>query len=112
MGMGRLAVSAAVIALAALISTPATAQPQMRCNASLVQIGDYKVEVLLKCGQPFFTERFYIDGGRFGPCASVDQWAYYQGQSKFLRILEFERGRLTRIIAADRPPPGFRPDPP
>lgn len=75
----------------------------MRCDNDLVQEGDYKVQVLLKCGEPLFIEREYecLPGGL--GCATVERWTYDPGPLRMLRILSFRDGRLTRIELARRP---------
>ena len=40
----------------AALSTSSHAEANMRCGSKLIQIGDSKAEVLLKCGEPMLKE--------------------------------------------------------
>ncbi len=74
---------------------------QMRCGNALVQEGDYKAQVLLKCGEPLFRDRFYE--GVYFPCQVIEQWTYDLGSQRFLRLLTFEEGQLREIKEIERP---------
>lgn len=89
-----------------LASTDALA---FRCGRKLVQIGDYKFDVLAKCGEPEWTDR------RYGMRASrlrhpygaleldqyeevvIDEWVYNFGPRRFKQFLQFENGVLKKI---------------
>lgn len=95
---------AIAIALAATLllaaESPAAA---MRCGNALVQEGDYKVQVLLTCGEPLFAERAYecLPGGL--ACDIVERWTYDPGPFRMLRIVTFRHGRVERIEQVERP---------
>lgn len=94
-----------MIRLLILLLTVTGAAPvwaQMRCGAALVEEGDYKAQVLLKCGEPLFRERYYR-GDALTACEVIDQWTYDLGPGQFLRVLTFEEGRLERIEQVSRP---------
>ena len=74
---------------------------QMRCGNALVEEGDYKAQVLLKCGEPLLRDRFYE--GAYFPCRIIEQWTYDLGPQKFLRLLTFEEGQLREIEKIERP---------
>ncbi|MGR9101323.1 MAG: DUF2845 domain-containing protein [Gammaproteobacteria bacterium] len=85
----------------------------LRCQGKVVDIGDYKVEVLQKCGEPAWTERRYgTEGSRLhhpGRTLDIDQyeeivideWTYNFGPRRFMRLLMFENGVLKEIIKLD-----------
>lgn len=102
-GMGRKrAVMAGLVGTLWLgAATPSVAQ--LRCGNDLVHEGDYKVQVLLKCGEPLFAERIY-DCRPYGwGCSVVEQWTYDLGPYRMLRVLTFRNGRVAEIELADRP---------
>lgn len=81
----------------------------MRCGHRLVQVGDYKSEVLDKCGEPDAVEqRRAIRGSRlrhpYGALeidqfeeVLIEEWTYNFGRRKFQKLLEFEDGELKKI---------------
>jgi len=79
----------------------------LRCGSLLVNIGDYKLEVLRKCGEPLFTDsrieyraiRLYGSGLELERVVPViiDEWTYDFGPNRFVRLLRFENGRLVDV---------------
>ncbi|ATG91424.1 DUF2845 domain-containing protein [Methylomonas koyamae] len=81
----------------------------MRCGHRLVQVGDYKTEVLEKCGEPDSVEqRRAIRGSRlrhpYGALqidqfeeVLIEEWTYNFGRRKFQKLLEFEDSELKKI---------------
>jgi hypothetical protein len=75
----------------------------------LITIGDDKMEVLLKCGEPSFSEMTSLESGRrygedlrFGSNSRrttyfVEKWFYNCGPHHFIRILTFRNGRVRDI---------------
>jgi Protein of unknown function (DUF2845) len=88
---------------------PACAEA-LRCGSDLVQIGDFKADVLMKCGEPFLKDTVYVDNGeritgavdKHGHCLAVDQWTYNPGSGQFLTVLDFRAGKLLRISYGSR----------
>jgi hypothetical protein len=99
--------SIAWIFWAALVmcSTPAQAE-SLRCNGDLAGVRDTKVSMLMKCGQPFFTDWFCKptdpDLPYVPPCQLVEEWYYNPGSGQFITIMRFERGVVTSIRYGDR----------
>jgi hypothetical protein len=106
-----------IILLAALLATTAMAQTRsFRCNNDLVNLGDAKSSVQLKCGQPVLRDSFCkagdarpmprADGGAkvviSNACETVDEWTYNPGYGQFMTTLRFESGRLVTISYGDR----------
>jgi hypothetical protein len=82
-----------------------------KCGRELINIGDDKMEVLLKCGEPSFSELTSLESGRrygedlrFGTNSRrttyfVQKWYYNCGPHEFIRILTFRNGRVRDIEA-------------
>jgi hypothetical protein len=106
-----------LISLCFLFSHPVFA---LRCGRALVDIGDYKEDVIEKCGEPKSIDTHIEIRGvadRFGartrvsPETSinfgqqhyteiemvVEEWNYDFGRRRFQKHLRFENGRLTEI---------------
>jgi hypothetical protein len=66
-------------------------QSTLRCSGGIVATGDSDRAVVQKCGQPLDTQ-YRQD---VGPV-----WIYNIGQSRFMYYLEFQNGRLQRIVSA------------
>ena len=83
-------------ALAGLVvCTPAIAG--FRCGSSLVDIGDWPVEVEEHCGEPDYVATYpstTIAG--IGVVEEVEHWYYNLGPRQFIRRLEFRNGKLQR----------------
>jgi hypothetical protein len=95
----------------------------LRCGSSLVSRGDRKIEVTLKCGEPFLIEKWdeeiaMYEDAKFiedetGARTSVvrrrigsydEEWTYNFGSNKFLQFLQFRDNKLVRIVDG---PKGF-----
>jgi hypothetical protein len=80
-----------------------------KCGQELINVGDDKMEVLLKCGEPSFSELTSMESGRrygedlrFGSNSRrttyfVEKWFYNCGPHHFIRILTFRNGRVRDI---------------
>jgi hypothetical protein len=103
--------------LAALVAAPATAgTTSFRCQNDLVNVGDSKSSVQIKCGQPMLKDSFCRPttgqpvprppGGAKvvinNACETVDEWTYNPGYGQFMTTLRFESGRLVSISYGDR----------
>jgi hypothetical protein len=93
------------------------------CESKIITIGDYKYDVLRKCGEPSHVEvweevrikRDFSSGpglletgiGLYRSplfltrSVTVEEWIYNLGSNRFIRYLRFENGRLTRITEGD-----------
>ena len=84
-----------------------------RCGRQLVHVGDHKLDVLDKCGDPELTqERTAVRGMRlrhpFGALEEslyeevlIEEWVYNFGPRKFKQWLLFENGILKKIDNLD-----------
>lgn len=86
----------------------------MRCGHSLVSEGDYKEEVLAKCGQPDSIETHTkivgktlrypyrtLDLQQYEE-VQVEEWIYNLGSSHFQQYLRFENGQLREVKSLGR----------
>ena len=64
----------------------------LRCGRHLVRVGDTKVDVIRRCGEPFFRQQISGTDER-----SVEQWFYVPGRTQFQRIVTFQGTRVVRI---------------
>ncbi len=98
----------------------AFADRHMRCQGSLVSIGDTTAQVLDTCGKPnkikrwkeyqngsmvqiydYKTERYIAPQGLPNPIV-MERWTYNLGANKFIRYLYFQDGKLIRIKTGER----------
>ena len=85
--MKRLALS---MVLTGLLLPAAVAATNMRCGQHLIRVGDTKVDVIHRCGEPYFRE--LISGSHE---RNVEQWYYIPSSTQFQRIVTF---RGTRVV--------------
>jgi len=91
---------AVITAFLLMLSVPClAARSSLRCRGKLISLGDTKAEVLAKCGEPSLmeggtAERYSL---RRTGAASVEQWTYNFGPSKFMKILTFQGSKLKKI---------------
>jgi len=102
--------------LAASLSTHAA--DTFRCKNDLVQVGDPKSSVAVKCGEPMMKDsscqvlpgavqqQAYDAAGKaivVAPqCETVDEWTYNPGVGDFYTTIRFERGIIKSIRYGDR----------
>ncbi len=55
----------------------------LRCGSELTAVGDTKVEVMTKCGQPSFKEKTSSRRG------GIEKWYYDKGSGDFIYVLIF-----------------------
>ncbi|NOX43229.1 MAG: DUF2845 domain-containing protein [Gammaproteobacteria bacterium] len=83
----------------------------LRCKKGLIQIGDYKADILLKCGEPFLKDKVFVDNDEVLISKNstvirhrneIDQWTYKLRRGMFLTILDFKGGKLESIHYGNR----------
>ncbi len=88
----------------------------LRCGSNIVDIGDTKLDVLRKCGEPTFQEQWEEEDlithdteiDRLGEhrirkvIVPVDEWTYNFGPTRFVYILTFKKGRLVDIQTGEK----------
>lgn len=86
----------------------------MRCGHDLVELGDYKGDVLARCGEPESVEtrtkiigstlhhpRRTLDIQQFEEI-QIEEWIYNFGASRLQQYLRFENGELKEIKSLGR----------
>jgi hypothetical protein len=97
-----------LLAVLAEYSAAIEAVDSMRCGSKLVQIGDTKVDILAKCGEPTLRGKIErnttVKKSRARSASTVEdrsrvdeQWTYNFGPQDFLYTLTFEGVELTSI---------------
>lgn len=109
---------AAVAVIFLLFFRDAFADECMRRSGRLVCVGDCMAEVLMTCGAPDFSGRVrtdvtgerdvvHIGGAAFASASAtagaVERWVYVLGPGRYMRLLTFENGVLTRIETGGKP---------
>ena len=95
--------------LAALVVLFPHASLAMRCGNDLVDVGDTKILVLKKCGEPALKEEIGEDIyhendalGRRKEKRYVEQWTYNFGSTRFIYILTIKNGTVVDIRTLDK----------
>ncbi len=105
-----------------LLLTPSLSYGGFRCGKKLITIGDNKLEVLAKCGEPDLKEIEVVSTDsswgehmdwkqrRTGKIRSstkvIETWIYNMGAHRFMKILRFEG---SKVISIDEGDYGFDP---
>lgn len=78
------------------------------CDEKKLSIGDTRVDVLIKCGDPTFKYSWKEEIiKRIDPLTEqkftlvTDEWTYNPGPHRFLRILRFNNGKLIHVKYGD-----------
>lgn len=95
----------------------------LRCGSKLVAIGDRKIEVFQKCGEPTLIEEWKVEStsikarrdSKSSKSATTrreelqeikteikEEWTYNFGSNRFIQFLTFTNGKLSRIEAGSR----------
>lgn len=92
-----------LVAAASDITASDITASDFRCGSRIITIGDYKYDVLSKCGEPSHVE-VWQEVNIFGlqprfveEQVIVERWEYNLGPTSFIRYLRFENDRLIRI---------------
>ena len=84
-----------LLVLPGLAALPGAANGAFRCGSSLVDVGDWPVEVEERCGAPDYVATYptaTVPG--IGVVSEVEHWYYNPGPQGFIRRLEFRNGKL------------------
>jgi hypothetical protein len=87
----------------------------LRCGNNIIDVGDRKIDVLKKCGEPAIADEWYeedifrsspeIDrfgeGSRRKVVVHVEEWTYNFGPTRFTYILTFKNGKLVEVRTGD-----------
>lgn len=115
--MRLLRTTMATLLLTAACAAAAGGEDSLRCPGGLVAVGDPKIDLLGKCGEPALTEitsseQLGVAQKERGPngtartgtrvTATVERWTYDFGPSQFVRVVTLEGGRVRAIEAGGR----------
>jgi len=98
---------------AAMHMAVASETTSMRCNGSVISVGDSKADVLTKCGEPIYKEKVgHQTTGRVTTGLKSlnsaeheyeetetdrEEWLMNVGSGQFFRVLTFEGSELVKI---------------
>ncbi len=102
-----------IIWCALLCSSHLVHAESLRCHGDIIEVGDAKVDVLRKCGEPAlkdtYCEKTAIrikrtdgDWDTLERCENVDLWTYNPGKGQFWTNLYFKEGKLREMRYGDR----------
>lgn len=112
----------AAIAIAGALTPVKEARAQgLGCGGLLVGVGDSLASLVMKCGQPFATERVCIRVPRVvwtvplhpreAPrqyvtehCEYVADWIYHRGPGNFMSVVRLQNGVVAQIRDGNRVP--------
>lgn len=99
---------------------PLSASAQsLQCGGNLVGVGESRLSLLQKCGEPAFRETLcmpvrplerYVPGPGGSlvlvpvvpPCVPVEEWTYHRGAGNFLGIVRFGNGVVDSVRDGER----------
>jgi Protein of unknown function (DUF2845) len=98
-----------------LCGLPAHAE-SLRCNGHSTEVGDSRLSVLYKCGEPVLKDSFcaaaftlpaasaahpapvwVLVPGNIAPCLQVDEWLYDRGPGNMMATVRFQSGVVQAI---------------
>lgn len=104
------------VALAALLAAGLGPAPQaraesLRCQGRSAEVGDSRLSVLAKCGEPQLRDQYcaplYQPGSPYpipqpwigwaAPCIPVDEWLYDRGPGNLMATVRFRNGVVQSI---------------
>jgi hypothetical protein len=118
----KTAILVSFLAVLLIIPLGNLAASDLRCGSRLISIGDYRYDVLRKCGDPANVETWeevrirrdlllsspitpeqelFLRSPFAKELVTIEEWQYNFGQTQFMRYLRFENGRLRRITIGD-----------
>jgi len=90
-----------------LAASPATASDSIRCEGGIVRVGDARIDLLAKCGQPTLQEEEPVAPGRVGDpglALVIERWTYNFGPQQFIQVVSLQGGK---VIAVERGSYGY-----
>ena len=100
-----------------MLGLPAHAE-SLRCNGYSTEVGDSRLAVLYKCGEPLLRDAycapvFYQStlqpvpepfASVFVPCQLIDEWVYDRGPGNLIATVRFRSGVVQSIKYGRTPP--------
>ena len=98
--------TAFLICITLVAASPALA---LRCGNNIVDVGDTKIQVLSKCGEPALKEEVGEDITRELDSREtrkakryVEKWTYNFGSTRFIYVLTIRDGKVIDISTEDK----------
>jgi hypothetical protein len=87
----------------------------LRCNGEIIEVGDSRLSVLYRCGEPLLKDAF-CPPVYYGPavqpvpqpfasavpCLVVDEWIYDRGAGNLIATVRFREGSVLSISYSTR----------
>lgn len=100
----------------ALLGQAAYAE-SLRCAGGITEVGDSRISVVFKCGEPLLKDSFCAPvysaltlrpvpepfAGALVPCLVVDEWLYDRGPGNLVAKVRFQSGTVQSITYARVP---------
>ena len=96
-----------VVSLAAIVPRAGASETSLRCDGGIVSLGDRKLDLLSRCGQPTLEEppagvQIRVETPHAGPVSIVrtvvvERWSYDFGPQRFVAVVELRDGKLARV---------------
>lgn len=107
-------------ALAAVLHAAPAAAESLRCGGRSTEVGESRLAVLYKCGEPMLKDAFcapvYTPNYQRGlqplpepyasqvvPCQPVEEWLYDRGPGQLMATVRFRGGIVQSIRYGSRP---------
>jgi hypothetical protein len=102
-------------AMALSLCSPSAQAESLRCNGQSTEVGDSRLSVLYKCGEPVAKDSFcaavytlstiqpepapvwVLIPGSIVPCLQVDEWLYDRGPGNLMATVRFRSGVVQAI---------------
>jgi hypothetical protein len=98
----------AIFLVCSMLAAPGPAFA-LRCGNNIVDVGDSKIEVLAKCGEPTLKEEVGEDITRERDSREsrkakryVEKWTYNFGSTRFIYVLTIRDGKVIDISSEDK----------
>lgn len=95
----------AVLAAAVLLAPAARADDSLRCDGGVVSLGDSKLDLLGKCGEPTLRDDRPVEAVAAAQrllSYVVERWTYDFGPSRFAMTVTMRLGKVTAIERGGR----------
>lgn len=105
------AIHSALLTAAMCALSPMAQAESLRCNGQFTEVGDSRLSVLYKCGEPVLKDSFCAAvytalsvepvpapfAASVLPCLRVDEWLYDRGPGQMMATVRFQFGVVQAI---------------
>ena len=99
------------VALMLNAGVPAARAESLRCAGSIAAVGDSRLSVLYKCGEPLMRDTYcapvyfsnsldlvpFPIANAYVPCQQIDEWVYDRGPGNLMATVRFRYGVVQAI---------------